>query len=73
MRNVLLGLLVVMGLSGCAAGSAAKFAKALGNDKAIFVINAGTPYGTQKIVRIGDTTNSVVVTPEGQVSVNTSR
>ena len=73
MRNVLLGLMVVAGLSGCAAGSAAKFAKVLGNDKAIFVINAGTPYGTQKIVRIGETTNSVTVTPEGQVTVNSNK
>lgn len=66
-------LLAALLLTGCAAGSAAKFAKALGNDHAIFVINAGTPYGQQKIVRIGETTNSVLVTPEGAVNVNGPR
>lgn len=68
MNKLLLSLLSVGLLSGCA--GAANVVKAFGKDRAIFIVNAGTPYGAQRIVRIGETTNSVTVSPEGAVTIN---
>lgn len=55
-------------LSGCA--SAAGVARALAKDPAIVIVRMGTPWGNQQITRIGVTSNSVAVSPDGSVTVN---
>lgn len=76
MRNVLLGLLIMVGLSGCAhfGTELAQVNKALAGDAATVVVNLGltTPWGSQtvKMTRIGGQTNSVTVSPEGVVQIN---
>jgi hypothetical protein len=54
-------------LTGCAGG----LAKHLAKDGAIVIVNMGSPWGNQKVVRIGTTTNSVTVSPDGTVGINT--
>jgi len=48
----------------------AKNIQALGKDPAIVVGNIATVYGTGKFIRVGVTTNSVTVQPDGTVIVN---
>lgn len=55
-------------LSGCV--SMTRLAKQLKDDPAIISVRMGTPWGTQLLTRIGGTTNSVDVLPDGTVRIN---
>jgi hypothetical protein len=55
-------------LAGCASGPA--IVKALAKDQAIVTGNIMTPYGSSRFTRIGATTNTVVISPDGTVTVN---
>lgn len=55
-------------LTGCT--GVGRITKNLSEDGAVVVLTLGTPWGTQKVVRVGETTNRVEVTPEGRVLVN---
>ena len=57
-----------LAMTGCAGG--AKFVKAFGEDRAVATLNVGTPWGVQHVVRVGETTNTVIITPDGAVSIN---
>lgn len=46
-----------------------KIAKQLKDDPAIVVLTVGTPWGVQKMVRVGGQTNSVSVDPDGTVTI----
>lgn len=63
-----LALLGVVVLSGCT--NLDKSIEALGKDGAIVTGRIGTVYGTLDFRRVGATTNSVEVTPEGKITVN---
>lgn len=65
-------LTACLALCGCTPNFA-KSMKALGNDRAVFIGSLQTVYGTGKVVRIGETTNSVTVSPDGTVTVNAQR
>lgn len=70
MKRILV-LLPCAALCGCtSSGNFAKTFKALGEDPAIVSAVLGTPWGVQRFVRIGGTTNSVMVSPDGTVTVN---
>lgn len=76
MTRILVGLLVIGMLSGCAhfGTELAQVNKALAGDTATVVVNLGltTPWGSQtvKMTRVGGQTNSVTVSPEGVVQIN---
>lgn len=57
-------------LVGAGCSSLSSVAKQLKDDPAIVVVNVGSPWGQQKLVRIGGTTNSVAVSPDGTVTIN---
>lgn len=46
-----------------------KIAKQLKDDPAIVWLQVGTPWGVQKMVRVGGQTNSVSVDPDGTVTI----
>lgn len=54
--------------SGCSGLSG--IIKASAKDPAIVVARVGTPWGVQQLTRIGGTTNSVSIAPDGTVSIN---
>lgn len=54
--------------SGCT--SLAKVARELKGDPAIVTVRSGSPWGNQLLNRIGGTTNSVDVLPDGTVRIN---
>ncbi len=68
----------ITALTGCAGQNAAKGFAAMGanlaKDHALVIIHNDlmTPWGQQKghIVRVGDLTNTVVISADGQVMVN---
>lgn len=64
-------LMVTALFTGCT--SMKGVAKAFKNDPAIVVVRMGTPWGNQSMTRIGGTTNSVTVSPEGNVTINQAR
>lgn len=41
----------------------------LKGDAAIVILEIGTPWGVQKVRRIGGTTNSVTISPDGTVTI----
>lgn len=55
-------------LTGCAGYGT--ITKNLSEDGAIIKAKIGTPWGVQDIVRIGETSNSVEVGPDGTIRVN---
>lgn len=66
-------LIIVSLLALCATGctpNLAKFAKELSKDPAIVNAHVQTVYGTVKFTRIGVTTNSITINPDGTVTVN---
>jgi len=67
---ILLGAVAALSLTGCATQNLAASLKALGEDPAIVVGKVTSVYGTFGIIRIGGTTNSVTVSPDGTVTVN---
>ncbi len=65
----LVGMIAITSLgSGC--GGLAKTARALSKDEAIVIVEVNTPYGKQKLTRIGGTSNSVEVSTDGTVVIN---
>jgi hypothetical protein len=56
--------------TGCASNALAKSINALKNDPAAINAQIVTPWGTAHIARVGGTTNSVAVTPDGGILVN---
>lgn len=69
MKKLILIAPTIVCLCGCAGTT--KLAKVLGNQSSILVLNVGTPYGNQNVVSVGGkTTNSILVTPDGKVSIN---
>jgi len=65
-----LGLAMVL-FTGCSTTDITKLVGALGQDSAVVTGTVTSVYGTVKIVRVGPTaTNSVVVSPDGTVSIN---
>ncbi len=63
-------LLLVIPLVGCSTRALNALAKNLKGDQAIVVGKVSSIYGTVSLVRIGGTTYSVTVAPDGTVSVN---
>lgn len=57
-------------LCGCSTTNLEKVLIAAGKDQAIVVGKIASVYGTASIVRIGGTTNTVTVSPDGTVTVN---
>lgn len=68
MKKLLVLSAAIALLSGCV--SMSKLAKELKNDPAIVTVRMGTPWGNQLLNRIGGTTNSVDVLPDGTVRIN---
>jgi hypothetical protein len=64
----LVAAVLVLAAGGCTGLSGV--ARELKDDPAIVVVNVGSPWGQQKLVRIGGTTNAVSVSPDGTVSIN---
>ena len=71
-------LVPIFALTGCAhfGTEMAQISKAIANDPASFTINLGltTPWGSQtvKMTRVGGSTNSVIVSPDGVIQINPS-
>ena len=55
-------------VSGCAGYG--MISKNLGDDGAILVIDSKSIYGQNKLTRVGETTNSVVIDPDGTIIIN---
>lgn len=68
---IFFAFLIVSTGAGCA--GMGSIAHALAKDQASFVLRMGTPWGNQQITRIGGQTNSVVVSPDGSISINAPR
>jgi len=66
----LLLLIPVALLCGCSATNVSKWQKALAGDKAIAVVRVRSVYGTADLTRVGETTNSVNILPDGTVQIN---
>jgi hypothetical protein len=63
-----MGALLSASLVGCS--SAPSMMRALAKDPAIVVGRFGTPWGTEAFTRIGTTTNSVLISADGSVTIN---
>ena len=61
---------MIIATSGCSSTNITKLATALAKDQAVVSMNVSSVYGTVKFVRIGGSTNSVTVNPDGTVTVN---
>lgn len=64
----LAALATLLTTTGCA--SMTNMVSKLKDDPAIVAVRMGTPWGTQILTRIGGTTNSVDVLPDGTVRIN---
>lgn len=62
--------LILLPLCGCSSTNITKLVGALAKDPAIVSVYVPTMYGAVKFVRVGSTTNSVDVSPDGNVKVN---
>lgn len=62
-----MALVAVVG-AGCSGLSG--ISKNIKDDQAIVVVKVMTPWGPQHMTRIGGTTNSVTVGPDGKVTIN---
>jgi hypothetical protein len=58
---------------GCTSTNITKLVGALAKDPAIVSVYVPTMYGAVKFVRVGSTTNSVDVSPDGNVKVNPNK
>lgn len=68
MKKVILLALTVT-LTGCSSTNISKVIQELGKDDSVVVHKLGTVYGTSYFVRVGPRTNSVVISPDGTVSI----
>jgi hypothetical protein len=62
-----LSMIAIGSFTGCA--NYGKLSANLKDDPAIIILNVGTPWGNQKMVRIGGQSNYVSITPEGVVNI----
>lgn len=70
-RILVLTALAALPLCGCMSSAGfSKTIRELSRDPAIVSGTIQTPYGAARFVRIGGTTNSVTVSPDGTVTVN---
>jgi hypothetical protein len=71
-RGSVLRLLLCAAVVGLVTGCAnyGKISEHLKGDAAIVVLQVGSPWGVQKLTRVGGQTNSVAVSPDGTVSIN---
>lgn len=67
-RSFALPVLICALCSGCAGYGS--LSRNLAKDGAIVRAEIGTPWGVQKILRIGSTTNAVLIGPDGTVVIN---
>ena len=65
---ILLTFIFAIG-SGCSSTNITKLTQALSRDPAIVSAKVATVYGTASLVRVGSTTNTVTVGPDGTVTV----
>jgi len=57
-------------LTGCSSTNISKLVNAMSTNSSIVVGKVSSIYGTATLIRIGGTTNSVTVSPDGTVTVN---
>ena len=57
----------------CGCAGYGNVSKNLSEDGAIVKAKIGTPWGVQDIIRVGETTNSVEITPDGSILINHPR
>lgn len=67
MNKLLVTIALIPLITGCA--NYGKLTANLKDDPAIVVLNVGTPWGVQKLVRVGGQTNGVEVSPDGTVKI----
>lgn len=67
-QSIILISLIPLLLCGCLGTGA--ITRNLAKDGAIVIADINSPYGKQKFVRIGTTTNRVEVTEQGHVIIN---
>jgi hypothetical protein len=63
-------LLVIPALLLCGCTGFGSLSKNLAEDAAIVKLKIGSPWGLQDVLRIGGTTNTVIITPDGSVTIN---
>lgn len=68
--KTILALSLLLVLTGCSTTNISKLTQALSKDPAIVSVKVSSVYGTVNVVRVGTTTNSVTVSPDGTVTVN---
>lgn len=66
----LLGLLWIALCAGCAPMAPHKLMKEVAKDRSVLTGTVTTIYGNGRFTRIGETTNSVTVSPDGTVTIN---
>lgn len=67
----LIGMAALLAMiTGCSSTNITKLINAAGKDSAVVSGTVTSVYGTVKFVRVGPTTNSVTVSPDGTVTVN---
>lgn len=64
------GLALGAVFTGCSSTNLEKVVMAAGNDQAIVIGKVTSVYGTASFTRIGGTTNTITVAPDGTVTVN---
>lgn len=67
----IIGTVAFLAFAGCANTPA--LLRALAKDPATVSVRIGTPWGTQMFTRVGGTTNSVTVSPDGSVTVGAAK
>ena len=55
---------------GCSTANLSKLVGQLKNDPAIVAAKVTSLYGTAQLTRVGGSTNSVTVSPDGTISIN---
>jgi len=69
MKTTLSLIAVAIICSGCVGGQTAALVRALSKDPATVSAKIVTPWGTASLVRVGGTTNNVVVSQDGTVTL----
>lgn len=61
-----------LSLMGCSTANLSRLVGQLKNDPAIVAAKVTSIYGTAQLTRVGGSTNSVTVSPDGTISINRS-
>lgn len=64
---------IVFALIGSGCSSTPSLIRALSKDQAIVTVRVGTPWGVQSFTRVGSTSNSVNVAPDGAITINATQ